>query len=139
MANIVLKQKHFHVLRTVLCACCLARSASLTRLYACFFTRAQESYLRKSKSEGVRHIISIQQNVNDYALGRPGNPGSFKTPYDKKEANISDIKMGGTVSPRLLAEMDEELVQWIYAQHSEISETENNRWSTIFKVLHDFF
>jgi hypothetical protein len=76
-----------------------------------FFIRAQESSfmlfsLRKSKAEGVRRIISIQQNVNDYALGRPGNPGSFKLPYNEKESTISDIKIDGTVSPRILAEID---------------------------------
>jgi hypothetical protein len=50
-------------------------------------------------------------------LGRTGNPGSFKVPYDEKEANISDIKMDGTVAPCLLAEMDDGLVQLILGQH----------------------
>jgi hypothetical protein len=67
-----------------------------------FFFRAQEIYLRNSKAEGVHRIISIQINVNKYALGRPGNPGSFKIPYDEKGETISYIKMDGTVSPLLL-------------------------------------
>jgi hypothetical protein len=76
-----------------------------------FFISAQESALRKSKAEGVSHIISIQRNVNEYALGRPGNPGSFKIPYDEKEATTSDIKMDGTVALRLLASMNDGLAQ----------------------------
>jgi hypothetical protein len=139
VAKIILKHKHFQVLKTIFLACCIARSASSTRLYACFFIRAQESSLRKSKSEGVRRIISMQRNVNDYALGTPGNPGSFKISYDEKESAISDIKMDGSVAPRLIVAMDVELVQRFFWQHSEISETEKNTWSTIFKVLHEFF
>jgi hypothetical protein len=72
-------------------------------------------------------------------LGRPGNPGSFKIPYDEKEATIDDIKMDGTVSPRLLAAMDNGLVERCFGQHSEISEAEKNTWSAIFKILHDIF
>jgi hypothetical protein len=103
------------------------------------FSRAQESALWKSKAEGVRRIISIHKDVNEYALGRPGNPGSFKIPYDEKEATISDIKMDGTVAPRLLAAMDDGLVKQIVGQHSEVSEAEKNTWSAIFKMLHDIF
>jgi hypothetical protein len=91
-----------------------------------FFIRARESSLLKSKAEGVRCIMSIQRNVNEYVLERPGNPGSFKIPYDEKEATISDIIIDGNVSPCLLAAMDDELVQQIFGQHSEISETEIN-------------
>jgi hypothetical protein len=89
-----------------------------------FFIRAQESALRKSKAEGVCRIISIQKDVNEHALGRPGNPGSFKITIDEKEAKISDIKMDGTVAPRLLAAMDDGLVQRFVGQHSEVSEAE---------------
>jgi hypothetical protein len=111
----------------------------IDKIVCMFFIRAQESALLKSKAEGVRRIISIQKNVNEYALGRPGNPGSFKIPYDEKEATISDIKMDGTVAPRLLVAMNDGLVQRIFGQHSEISETEENIWSAIFKMLHDIF
>jgi hypothetical protein len=79
------------------------------------------------------------KKINVYALGRPGNPGSFKIPYDEKEATISDIKMDGTVAPRLLAAMDDGLVHQIFGQHSEISEAEKETWSAIFKMLHDIF
>jgi hypothetical protein len=72
-----------------------------------------------------------------YALGRPGNPGSFKIPYDEKEATISDIKMDGTVAPRMLAALDDALVHQIFGQQSEISEVEKDTWSAIFKMLHD--
>jgi hypothetical protein len=74
-----------------------------------------------------------------YALGRPGNPGSFKIPYDEKEAIIIDIKMDGTVAPRLLAAMDDGLVHQFFGQHSEISEAEKETWSAIFKMLHNIF
>jgi hypothetical protein len=53
-----------------------------------------------------------------YALGRPGNPGSFKIPCDEKEATLSDIKTDGTVAPRLLAAIDDGLVHQIFGQHS---------------------
>jgi hypothetical protein len=87
----------------------------------------------------VRRIITIQRNVNEYALGRPGNPGSFKISYDQKESILSDIKMDGTVVPRLLAAMDDGLVERFFWQHSEISEAEKNTWSAIFKILNDIF
>jgi hypothetical protein len=108
MAKIILKSRHSYTCweLPVFLACCIARSASLTRLYACFFIRAQESSLWKSKSEEARRNISIQQNVNDYALGVPGNPGCFKIPYDEKETTISDINMDGTFAPRLRAAND---------------------------------
>jgi hypothetical protein len=72
-------------------------------------------------------------------LGRPDNPGSFKIPYDQKEAAISDIKMDGTVAPCLLAAMNDGLVQRFFGQQSEISEAEKNTWSAIFKMLHHIF
>jgi hypothetical protein len=56
-------------------------------------------------------------------LGRPGNSGSSKIPYDEKEATLSD-KMDGTVAPRLFAEMDDGIIQRFVGQHSEISEAE---------------
>jgi hypothetical protein len=101
-----------------------------------FFIRAQENALRKSKAEGVRRIISIQRNVNDYALGRPGNPGSFKIPYDVREATLSDIKIDGTVAHRLLAAMHDGLVPPIFGKHSEISEAEkiHGQQSSIFCI-----
>jgi hypothetical protein len=111
----------------------------IDKIVCMFFIRAQESALRKSKAEGVRCIISIQKKINLYALGRPGNPRSFKIPYDEKEATISDIKMDGTVAPRLLAAMDDALVNQFFGQHSEISEAEKDTWSAIFKILHDIF
>jgi hypothetical protein len=61
-------------------------------------------------------------------LGRPGNPGSFTTPYDEKEAITSDIKMDGNVAPPMLAAMDDGLVQQFLGQHLEISETEKITW-----------
>jgi hypothetical protein len=111
----------------------------IDKIVRMFFIRAQESALQKSKAEGVRRIISIQNNVNKYALGRPGNPGSFKIPYDEKEATISDIKVDGTVSPRMLAAIDDGLVQRSFGQHSEISEAEKKTLSAIFKMLHYIF
>jgi hypothetical protein len=47
--------------------------------------------------------------------------------------------MDGTVAPRLLAAMDDGLVQRIVGQHSEISEAEKDTCSAIFKMLHDIF
>jgi hypothetical protein len=76
------------------CIPCLlhCKKCIINNIVHMFLIRAQESDLRKSKADGVRRIISIKRNVNEYALGRPDNPGSFKTPYDEKEATISDIK-----------------------------------------------
>jgi hypothetical protein len=108
------------------CIPCLlhCKKRVIDKIVRMFFIRAQESAVRKSKAEGVRHIISIQQHVNEYALGRPGNPGSFKILYDEKEATLSDIKMDGTVAPRLLAAMDDQLVHRFFGKRSEISEAE---------------
>jgi hypothetical protein len=79
------------------------------------------------------------KKINVYALGRPGNSGSFKISYDEKEATISDIKMDDTVAPSLLAAMDDGLVHQLFGQHSEISEAEKETWSAIFKMLHEIF
>jgi hypothetical protein len=103
----------------------------IDKIVRMFFISAQERALRKSKAEGVRCIISIQINVNEYSLGRSGNLGSFKIPYDEKEAAISEIKVDGTVAHRLLAEMDDGLVQRFFEQHSEISEAEKNMVSNL--------
>jgi hypothetical protein len=82
------------------------------------------------------YVVLFQYKKNNlYALGRPGNPGSFKIPYDEKEATISDIK----IDSRLLAAMDDGLVHQFFGQHSEISEAEKETWSAIFKILHDIF
>jgi hypothetical protein len=96
----------------------------IDKIVPMFFIRAQESALRKSKVEWVSRIMSIQRNVNKYVLGRPGNPGSFKIPYDEKAATINGIKMDDTVDPCLLAKIDDGLVQRFFGQHSEISEAE---------------
>jgi hypothetical protein len=93
----------------------------------------------KIKSRGSTSHYFNTKKVYEYDLGRPGNPGSFKVSYYEKEATFSDIKMDGTVAPRLLAAMDDGLVQRIFGQHSEISEAEKNTWSAIFKMLHDIF
>jgi hypothetical protein len=123
------------------CIPCLlhCKNRVIDNILRVFFITVQEGALRKSKAEGVRRIISVQRNVNEYALGRPGNPGSLKIPYDEKEATISNIKMNGTVAPRLLAERYDGLVKQFFGQHSEISEEEKNKWSAIFKMLHDIF
>jgi hypothetical protein len=77
------------------------------------------------------YVVLFQYKTKKlYALGRPGNPGSLKIPFDEKEATISDIKMDGTVAPRL---------HQFFGQHSEISEAEKETWSAIFKMLHDIF
>jgi hypothetical protein len=50
------------------------------------------------KNQTQRGYVALFQylqrkNVDEYALVRPGNPGSFKIPYDEKEATlISDIE-----------------------------------------------
>jgi hypothetical protein len=44
----------------------------------------------------VCHILSIQGNVNEYTLGIPGNPGSFKISYDEKEATFEFVKSLGS-------------------------------------------
>jgi hypothetical protein len=85
-------------------------------LYACSLSGGRKVLYENQKQS--KYMISIQRNVNEYALGRPGNPGSFKIPYDEKEATISDIKMDGTIAPRLLAAMDGGLVQRCFGQHS---------------------
>jgi hypothetical protein len=85
------------------------------------------------------YVALFQYQKNEYDLGRPGNPGSFRIPYHEKEATISEIKMDVTVAPRLVAAMDDGLVHQFCGQHSEISEAEKNTWSAIFKMLHDIF
>jgi hypothetical protein len=75
------------------------------------FFQGAGKFFTKFKSRGVtsHYFNTVKINVNKYALGRPGNPGSFKIPYDEKQETISDIKMDGTVSPRLIEAMDDGL------------------------------
>jgi hypothetical protein len=47
--------------------------------------------------------------------------------------------MDCNVAPRLLAAIDDGLVQLFLGQHSEISEAKKITWSAIFKILHGIF
>jgi hypothetical protein len=124
------------------CIPCLlhCKKRVIDKVVRMFLLKAQEKSTKVSKAAALRLVREMELNINDNAMGSPGNPGRYSIPVDEREDTILDITNDGKTSQKLFSKFDNTLIELLMDEEdSDRDDVDRESWVQVFGHLQNMF